>query len=173
MLNCFLIAFNCLQYICDKYGPNSTLYPTDPQQRAIVNQRMCFNMSFFYSAISQYVVGPMFFDYPRNATGLKKVHLGLEAFEEYLKRTNTKYAAGDNLTIADFPLVGTVMCLESINFPFDKFTLVKKWYDNFKLEFPELWTICETGMKELAHFEKNPPDLSAMVHPFHPIRKIK
>lgn len=115
----------------------------------------------------------MFFDYPRNAIGLKKVHIGLEAFEEYLKRINKKYVAGDIVTIADFPLVGTVMCLESINFPFDKFTLVKKWYDNFKSEHPELWAICDAAMKELAHFEKNPPDLTAMVHPIHPIRKIK
>lgn len=149
------------------------MYPTDPQQRALVNQRMCFNMSYFYSAISQYVMAPIFFDYPRNAIGLKKVHMGLEVFEEYLKRINKTYVVSNTLTIADLPLVGSVMCLEAINFPFDKFTLVKKWYDNFKSENPELWAICEIGMKEITEFEKNPPDLSAMVHPIHPIRKIK
>lgn len=45
-----------LQYICNKYRPDSNLYPKDPQERAIVDQRLCFNMGFYYSSIGAHVV---------------------------------------------------------------------------------------------------------------------
>lgn len=70
-------------------------------------------------------------------------------------------------------LVTATMCLEAINFDLSPYPLVAKWYATFKKEYPELWAITEGGMKEIAEFEKNPPDLSGMDHPIHPIRKNK
>lgn len=78
----------------------------------------------------------------------------------------------DNLTIADFPLITATMCLEAIGFDITPYPLVVKWYENFKKAHPDLWSITEAGMREIAEFEKNPPDLSHMVHPIHPVRKI-
>jgi glutathione S-transferase len=77
----------------------------------------------------------------------------------------------DNITIADFQLVTATMCLEAINFDFSSYKAVSKWYDTYKKEYPDLWAIVEGGMKEIAEFEKNPPDLSHMDHPIHPVRK--
>lgn len=45
-----------MQYLCDKYAPENPIYPKDPKTRALVNQRLCFNMAFYYSNISQYTV---------------------------------------------------------------------------------------------------------------------
>lgn len=118
-------------------------------------------------------MAPIFFDYPRNELGLKKVYIALKAFEAYLKRDGTKYAAGEELTIADLPLVTSTMCLEAIGFKFDDYPLVTKWYATFKAENVTLWKICAGGMKEIEEFNKNPPDLSHMNHPIHPIRKSK
>ncbi|XP_055679965.1 glutathione S-transferase 1-1 [Lutzomyia longipalpis] len=160
-----------LQYLCDKYRPDSELYPKDPKARAIVNHRLNFNSSFYYSSISMYVMAPIFFDYPRTPIGLKKLNISLATFETYLKRSGTKYAAADHLTIADFPLVTATLCLEAIGFSLDEYPLVKAWYGNFKQQHPDLWAIGEAGMKEITEFEKNPPDLSGMNHPIHPIRK--
>lgn len=63
------------------------------------------------------------------------------------------------------------MCLEAIDFDISPYPLVKKWYDNYKKENPELWQVVQEGMKEIAEFERNPPDLSHMDHPIHPIRR--
>ncbi|XP_058468228.1 glutathione S-transferase 1-1 [Malaya genurostris] len=161
-----------LQYLCDKYAPDSSLYPKDPKHRAIVNHRLCFNSAFLYPQISAYVMAPIFFDYQRTSMGLKKLLMALETFECYMSRVNTAFVAGETLTIADFPLITSVMCLEAIEFDIDKYPLVKSWYSNFKRQFPDLWSISETGMKEIVEFEKNPPDLSGMVHPIHPIKKV-
>ena len=102
---------------------------------------------------------------------MKRVHSALEVFEEYLQRVGKKYVVADYVTIADFPMIATMVCLEGIGFPFDKFILVKKWYENFKRENPEEWAIAESGLKIIQDLEKNPPDLSKLNHPVHPVRK--
>ncbi|XP_045468626.1 glutathione S-transferase 1-1 [Harmonia axyridis] len=160
-----------LQYIADKYGENDKLYPKDLKKRALVNHRLCFNLSTYYRYISEYVMAPIFFDYQRTPLGLKKVHIALDNFNTYLQKTGTKYAADDNITIADFQLVTATMCLEAINFDFSQYKLVFEWYKTYKREYPELWAIVDAGMQEISAFEKNPPDLSHMTHPIHPVRK--
>ncbi|XP_015589913.1 glutathione S-transferase 1 [Cephus cinctus] len=160
-----------LQYLGDKYDTAGKLYPKDPKSRAIVNHRLCFNLALYYRNISEYVMAPIFFDYQRTPLGLKKMKMGLDIFETYLKRDNSTYAAGNDLTIADFPLVTATMCLEAIDFKLGPWPRVEKWYNNFKTKYPDLWEIAAGGMREISHFEKNPPDLSHMDHPIHPVRK--
>ncbi|XP_013137799.1 PREDICTED: glutathione S-transferase 1-1 [Papilio polytes] len=161
-----------LQYICDKYAPGNELYPLDSKTRAIVNHRLCFNLSTYYANISAYTMAPIFFDYQRTELGLKKVHMALDVFETYLQRLGTKYAAADHLTIADFQLINSTMTLEAIDFDFSKYTKIYKWYNDFKSQYPELWKISEGAMKEIQYFAANPPDLTHLNHPIHPIRKI-
>lgn len=105
--------------------------------------------------------------------GLKKVHIALSTFEDYLRATPGKYVIGDTLTIADFALIAGTIGLEAIDFDLKDYKLIQKWYTSFKADHADLWAIAEGGLKELAHFEKNPPDLSHMDHPIHPIRKNK
>ncbi|XP_055906913.1 glutathione S-transferase 1-1 [Eupeodes corollae] len=162
-----------IQYLCDKYAPNSSLYPNDATARAIVNQRLFFNMGFYYSSIGAYALAPIFFDYQRTPMGLKKVENALKVFQIYLERLNSKYAAGDKLTVADFVLITSTMCLEAIGLDISGYPLVLEWYEMFKKEQPELWEIAKAGMIELAEYNKNPPDLSEMNHPFHPTRSVK
>lgn len=116
-------------------------------------------------------MAPIFYDYPRDAMGLKKVKMTLATFETYLKNQNTKYAAGDHVTLGDFSLISSTMCLEGIAFDLSEFPLVKTWYENFKVEQPELWTIVQGYIKWIAEFDKNSPDMSQMNHPIHPKKK--
>lgn len=92
-------------------------------------------------------------------------------FEEYLRRVGKKYAVADHVTIADFALVATIECLEAIAFPLGKFTLISAWYENFKKENPEVWAVADECMQVIKEIEKNPPDLSKLNHPIHPVRK--
>ncbi|XP_066146958.1 glutathione S-transferase 1-1 [Euwallacea fornicatus] len=160
-----------LQYLADKYPKNQTLYPKEVKERALVNHRLCFNLSTYYRYISEHVMAPIFFDYKRTPLSLKKTYIALENFNTYLENTGTKYAASDKITIADFQLVTATMCLEAINFDISPYHLVKQWYSTYKTEYPELWSLVDAGMKEISAFEKNPPDLSHMIHPIHPVRR--
>jgi len=160
-----------LQYLADQYDTSGKLYPKEPKLRAIVNHRLCFNLALYYRNISEYTVAPIFFDYQRTPLALKKTKIALDIFNTYLQRENSEYAAGNNLTIADFPLITATMCLEAIDFKLDAWPYVAKWYENFKQKHPDLWEIAAGGMQEISYFEKHPPDLSGMDHPIHPVRK--
>lgn len=45
-----------LQYLAEKYAKDDKIYPKDPKSRAIVNHRLCFNLSTYYRYISEHVV---------------------------------------------------------------------------------------------------------------------
>ncbi|XP_060802045.1 glutathione S-transferase 1-1 [Amyelois transitella] len=161
-----------LQYICDKFKPGSPLYPTDPKARAIVNHRLCFNLSTYYANISAYTMAPIFFDYERTPFGLKRVNMALDVFETYMERLGTTHAAGDHLTIADFQLINSTMTLEAVDIDFSKYKRITKWYNDFKSNYPDLWKISADAMNVIQYFAANPPDLSHLNHPIHPARKI-
>lgn len=158
-----------LQYLADEYDKSGRLYPKEPKVRAIVNHRLCFNLALYYRNIAEHVMQPIFFDYQRTPLTLKKTKMALDILNTYLR--NSEYAAGNNVTIADFPLVTATMCLEAIDFKLDAWPHVARWYSNFKQKHPDLWEIAAGGMREISHFEKDPPDLSGMDHPIHPVRK--
>ncbi|KAL0112353.1 hypothetical protein PUN28_011997 [Cardiocondyla obscurior] len=158
-----------LQYLADQYDTSGKLYPKEPKLRAIVNHRLCFNLALYYRNISEHTLLPMFFDYQRTPLSLKKTKIALDIFNTYLQRENSEYAAGNNLTIADFPLITATMCLEAIDFNLDPWPLVAKWYDNYKRKHPDLWQIAEGGLRDLSYCEKHPPNIP--YHPIHPVRK--
>lgn len=45
-----------MTYLADQYGKNDSLYPKDPRKRAIVNQRLYFDMGTLYQAFAEYYV---------------------------------------------------------------------------------------------------------------------
>nr|UUV68092.1 glutathione S-transferase [Dendroctonus rhizophagus] len=160
-----------LQYLADKYPNDQTLYPKDVRERALVNHRLCFDLSTYYKHICDYAVNPLLFDYQKTPLSLKKTQIALSNFNTYLERTGTKYAATNNVTIADFQLVTSTMCLEAIKFDLSEYPLIQKWYSTYKQENPALWKIVEPSVQILGYLVNNPPDLSKMDHPIHPIRK--
>lgn len=105
--------------------------------------------------------------------GRKKVEIALNVFETYLKKTNTKYVAGDVLTIADIALAASTFPLEGTGYRFDHYPLVTKWYNTFKTENPDVWEVGQINVNQIAEFERNPPNLSKLNHPLHPPRKMK
>lgn len=59
-----------MQYLCDKYAPESQAYPKDPTLRALINHRLCYNMAHFYSAVAPYTLAPIFFEVETTRTRL-------------------------------------------------------------------------------------------------------
>lgn len=116
-------------------------------------------------------MAPIFFDYPRNEGGKNRVKYAMNTFEVYLQRQGTKYAAGDNVTLADFGLIASTICLTAIGFELTEWPAVKKWYETFQAEQAPFWELADKVRKEIEDFNANPPDLSHMNHPLHPTRK--
>lgn len=62
--NGFLISEHIaiMQYLCDKYAPESKAYPKDPTLRALINHRLCYNLAHLYNAIAPHTLAPIFFE---------------------------------------------------------------------------------------------------------------
>ena len=45
-----------MTYLVIKYGKDASLYPTDPQERAVVDQRLYFDMGTLYDSFGKCVV---------------------------------------------------------------------------------------------------------------------
>ncbi|XP_017040966.1 glutathione S-transferase D7-like [Drosophila ficusphila] len=116
-------------YLVEKYGkPDSPLYPKDPQKRALINQRLYFDMGTLYDALAKY-----FFPYFRTGKlgdqeALDKVNAALEFLNTFLEGRD--FVAGDQLTVADIVILANVSIIEVIPFDLKKFPNVERWYKN-------------------------------------------
>ncbi|XP_073951121.1 glutathione S-transferase 1-like [Choristoneura fumiferana] len=88
-----------LMYLAEKYDKNGSLYPKDMKQRALVNQKLFFSISFVYMRLRD-ITGPLIFEGEKpSEKRFKAIDETYGFLEEFLSRT--KYLAGDSMTIAD------------------------------------------------------------------------
>ncbi|NP_001165913.1 glutathione S-transferase D1 [Nasonia vitripennis] len=132
------------QYLADKYGKNDSLYPKDPKQRAVVNQRLYFDLGL-YQSFADYFYPQIFGGAPADSDKLQKIHDNLKFLETFLD--GQKYLAGNNLTIADLLTATTYS-----NFPFtdvdvSKYKNTAKWFDRVKAEAPKYEQTNGEGLK--------------------------
>lgn len=137
-----------LGYLVDKYSIDDSLYPKDPRKRAVVNQRLYFDMGTLYNRLigkggfwnalqcwvdkfyeflfSDYFWPQIRFKQPANPESQKKLEEALQLLDVFL--AITEYAAGDNATIADYSLIVSVSSLDAIGYDFSHFKNLSRWY---------------------------------------------
>jgi len=123
-----------MMYLADKYGKDDKMYPKDPKKRALVNQRLFFDMSVLYDRFGAVYYPIIFGGAPYDNEKAKKLDEAFGFLNTFLSKT--PYAAGDNLTIADLALVASVTTIEVCNYDFSKHTNVTKWLAKCKSEIP-------------------------------------
>ncbi|KAJ8709312.1 hypothetical protein PYW07_009138 [Mythimna separata] len=110
-----------ITYLVNKYGKsNSSLYPTDPEKRALIDAKLHFDSGILYPALRENDE-PIFFG---TATSLKpegvaKIKSAYDFTEKFL--TGVQWLAGDELTLADISCVATVSTLNEL-LPIDEKT---------------------------------------------------
>lgn len=94
-------------YLVGKYGKDDSLYPKDLQKRAVVDQRMYFDVGILFTKMRA-VVYPIFRQGAKAIDKEKAADLddAYNSLETLLERTT--YVAGEHLTIADFSIVTTL-----------------------------------------------------------------
>jgi glutathione S-transferase len=125
------------------------LYPKDPKVRAVVNQRLYFDMGTLYQRFADYYYPQIFAKAPADAEKFKKIEEAFAFFNTFLE--STKYAAGDHVTVADISLVATVSSYDVAGFDITKYANVSRWYDLCKKTVPG-YQINEAGMAEFKKF---------------------
>ncbi|XP_034127078.1 glutathione S-transferase D5-like [Drosophila guanche] len=121
-------------YLVEKYGKDDSLYPKDPQKRAVVNQRLYFDLSTLYDSFAKYYYPYFQTGKPGDAEALKKVENAFDFLNTFLE--GETYVAGNQLTVADISILATVSTFDIVEFDLKKYPNVDKWYANAKKVTP-------------------------------------
>ncbi|XP_053680492.1 glutathione S-transferase 1-1-like [Anopheles nili] len=133
-----------LTYLCEKYAKNDSLYPKDPKNRAVVNQRLYFDMGTLYLRFALTYYPVVMQDKELDPENVKKFDEGLEFLEAFLDKTT--FAAGDRLTVADLALLASINTFEvTVGYDFSKFPNIQRWYGVMKESVAGYQEICVEG----------------------------
>ncbi|KAK5642217.1 hypothetical protein RI129_008384 [Pyrocoelia pectoralis] len=99
-------------YLVDKYGKDDSLYPKDLYQRALVNQKLAFNLGMLYPVLKEidlaYIKGEIKKLRPKDVEEIKTIYNFVETF-----LTNCDWIALPTLSLADIHCYTTI---SSLNF---------------------------------------------------------
>ncbi|XP_062124117.1 glutathione S-transferase D1-like [Drosophila sulfurigaster albostrigata] len=138
-----------LTYLIEKYGKDDSLYPKDPQKRAIVNQRLFFDMGTLYKALGDYYTPQLQKKAPADPELFKKVEEALGFLNAFLE--GQKYVAGDSFTVADTAILATISSFTIVKLDLSKYANIVRWYDNCSKVAPG-WEENEKGLAALKGF---------------------
>lgn len=141
-----------LTYLVDKYAAGSSLYPAQPDRRALINQRLQFDLNTLYKAFSDYYYLQMFFGEPADEKLWARIELALGVFEAFLGRST--YAAGDVYTIADISLLATVSSFchaDGVHLTEARWPNVCRWFERARAE-TKGWHWNEEGLLRYRSF---------------------
>ncbi|BES94429.1 glutathione S-transferase [Nesidiocoris tenuis] len=119
-----------MTYLVSKYGKDDSLYPTDPKKRAVVDQRLYFDMGTLIIRFGELYYPFIFRGADLDEEKIKKFDEAFKFLDLYLGQS--EWAAGDNLTVADFALVSSVSTAEACDWDINKYPNVAKWYAKCK-----------------------------------------
>ncbi|XP_038220555.1 glutathione S-transferase 1-like [Zerene cesonia] len=143
-----------MAYMVNAYGRDDSLYPKNPRQRALVDQRLHFDLG---TLVPRYITlyAPMLFHGAAyNDEAADKLNDALKILNIILE--GRVFAAGDNLTLADISIVVTISNLEALKFDYSAHENIVKWFDRTKkaLEPYGYEEIDKSGAQQLAAFLK-------------------
>lgn len=123
-------------YLVNKYGKDDRYYPKDPVQRAIVDQRLHFDLGVLYHRFADYHFPQILKLAPADPEKYEKMVEGMDMLNVFLD--GQRYAAGDQITIADFTLLATVSCYVEggPNFCLKDHPNIQRWYNDCKMNVP-------------------------------------
>uniref|UniRef100_A0A336KHT3 glutathione transferase n=1 Tax=Culicoides sonorensis TaxID=179676 RepID=A0A336KHT3_CULSO len=136
-------------YLVEKYGKDDSLYPKDVQQRALVNQRLYFDMGTLYQRFADYWYPQLFGKQPANPENFKKMEEAMGFLNTFLD--GHKYAVGDKFTVADLALAASVATYEVSGFDFKPYPNVQKWFALCKTTLPG-YDLNEAGCQEFKKY---------------------
>ncbi|KOB77419.1 Glutathione S-transferase [Operophtera brumata] len=95
-----------MAYLVNAYGRDDSLYPKNPRQRAIVDQRLSFDLGTLFSRYFNLYIPILFRGEEYNEEAAEKLNEALAWLDTSLD--GRAFVAGDNLTIADITIIVTL-----------------------------------------------------------------
>jgi len=120
-------------YLQDKYGKDDSFYPKDPQARAVINQRLYFEMGTLSMAFNDHFIQPVFGE-STNDANLKRVEEAFRLLDIFLEGSG--FVANNKLSIADLSILTTVSSIEVFGFNLKRYPNVTRWLKLMKTTIP-------------------------------------
>ncbi|XP_017480610.1 PREDICTED: glutathione S-transferase 4-like [Rhagoletis zephyria] len=124
-----------LQYLANKYAPDNTIYPKNPEARAQVDKILFFDASSYYASLSKAFIPILIFKKEASKEALDELAEKISILESLLGEQ--KFFAGENITLADISLGASVPVMKM----FFKDMWPKKlesWYIRLSESVPQL-----------------------------------
>lgn len=122
-------------YMVDQYGPDDTLYPRNPEARALVNQRLYFDYGNMFASVFGYYMTVFRKEADTyDPAEYEKLTNAFQMLENFLEGQD--YVAGDNLTIADLALVASVTTALAFGFDLEEYKNVSDWLERVQTTTP-------------------------------------
>ncbi|XP_043678379.1 uncharacterized protein LOC122633947 [Vespula pensylvanica] len=138
-------------YLVDQYGKNERLYPQNPVSRALVNQKLYFDIGTLYKNLSSYFYPVVFGDAESyDEEKYEKLKDSFDLLEKFLE--DQDYVVGRSLTIADLTLASSVSTAEALGFEVFRYKNVSKWMDRIKSSAPGYRKVNGEGLEILKKF---------------------
>ncbi|KAH8289042.1 hypothetical protein KR054_005566 [Drosophila jambulina] len=140
-------------YLAEKYGkPDTPLYPRDPKKRAVIHQRLFFDLDTLYNAISAYFFPIYRTGQVGDQAALDKIKAAFGFLDSFLE--GQEYFAGSQLSVADIVLLSSVSLVEMVKFDLKEFPNLDKWYKNAQKVTPG-WDENLASIKKLQKFTED------------------
>ncbi|KYM78583.1 Glutathione S-transferase 1-1 [Atta colombica] len=139
-----------MTYLVNQYGKNDSLYPNDPKKRAMVDQKLYFDMGTLYRSFADYYYPIIFTGITPEQAKYDKLHEALSLLDKFLEGEN--YVAGKTLTLADIILVVSVSNFPLVDYDLSKYSNILKWFIKIQAEIPNYSELESVGMKAFADF---------------------
>lgn len=145
-------------YLVNKYAPaNSTIYPSDPVQRALVDEILYLDATLLYPAGSK-LLRPKLFGAVKelDAENEKAYRIVLQYFDDRLKNNKgKKFMLGDSITIGDISLAATFTFPEACDYKLSEFPHLVAYLGNLALSIPDYALINEKPVENMRNFMKS------------------
>ncbi|XP_011691911.1 PREDICTED: glutathione S-transferase 1, isoform C-like isoform X1 [Wasmannia auropunctata] len=142
-----------MTYLVNQYGKDDSLYPKDPKKRALVDQRLYFDLGTLYQSYADYYYPLVFSGVTPEQAKFDKINNALSFLDKFLEGEN--YVAGKTLTLADLTLVVTISNFKLIDHDLSKYSNILRWFARIQAEAPKYNEIESVGIKAFKDFVDN------------------
>ncbi|XP_054159968.1 uncharacterized protein LOC128958178 [Oppia nitens] len=148
-----------MQYLCNKYAPNSSLYPIDIHKRAIVDRLLYFD-TFYYQSLREALILKVVRNVDPTPFQLTNYKNTIKQMDQLIG--DNKYLAGNELTIADISALATstVFCINDFEDLNDNVSHLKSWYNRLSHELPYFAEVNEPGIALFKKFNTSDESLT-------------
>ncbi|KAF4526456.1 hypothetical protein B566_EDAN014068 [Ephemera danica] len=141
-------------YLVNMYGKDDSLYPRDPQKRAIVDARLDFDQGTLNTRLVEMFSGVFRGKLPTEEA-TKSFHDAMDTLEIFL---TSKWVAGNEMTIADMCTVATITTAEAIGEDISRWKNISRWLKRAKKEMFEFKEANQDGIDQFKALFKTMKD---------------